>query len=59
MPKTEVEVAFEVRTERLTPRVATLPLDLARHELLVTREPVSDAQIGETLDQVFLLLVTS
>ncbi len=47
----------DVRVERLTPRVSVVPLDLARHELLVTRAPVPDAVLVEIVDQVFLPLV--
>lgn len=47
----------EVPTERITPRVAFLPVDLARHELLVTRAPVRDDVIVEIVDEVFLPLV--
>ncbi len=48
----------EVRLERLTPRVMTLPVDLARHELFITRQPLSDDVITEIVDQVFLPLVS-
>ena len=47
----------EVRIDRLTPRVSVVPLDLARHELLLTRAPVPDAVIVEIVDEVFLPLV--
>ena len=38
-------------------RVATLPTDLFRHGLLVTREPLTDGEIVEIVDDVFLPLV--
>ena len=47
----------EVRPERVTPRMAMVALDLARHELLVTRAPVPDAVLVEIVDEVFLPLV--
>jgi AcrR family transcriptional regulator len=47
----------EVRMDRLTPRVEVVPLDLARHELLMTRVPVPDAVLVEIVDEVFLPLV--
>lgn len=40
----------------LPPRVVTLPVDLARHELLITRAPVPDAVLIEIVDQIFLPL---
>ncbi|WP_188194921.1 hypothetical protein [Nonomuraea sp. SYSU D8015] len=39
------------------PRVVSLPVDLLRHELLLTRQPVSDETISEIVDEVFLPLV--
>jgi hypothetical protein len=47
----------EVRMDRLTPRVSVVPLDLARHELLLTRAPVPDGVNVEIVDEVFLPLV--
>jgi AcrR family transcriptional regulator len=47
----------EVRLEKITPRVASLPTDLTRHELLLTRAPVPEAAIVEIVDEVFLPLV--
>jgi AcrR family transcriptional regulator len=38
-------------------RVARLPLDLLRHELILTRRPVSAEVIEEIVDEVFLPLV--
>ncbi len=50
------EARGELRPDRITPRVATLPLDLTRNELL--RGPVADATLVEIVDQVFLPLVS-
>jgi AcrR family transcriptional regulator len=47
----------EVRLDRVSSRLATLPVDLARHELLVTRAPVSDTAIAEIVDGIFLPLI--
>jgi len=45
----------EVRQE-ISPRVASLPTDLFRHELLVHRTPPSSRVITEIVDDVFLPL---
>jgi AcrR family transcriptional regulator len=47
----------EVRLDKITPRVASLPTDLTRHELLLTRAPVPETAIVEIVDEVFLPLV--
>lgn len=47
----------EVRLEKVTPRVASLPGDLLRHQLLITRAPPSDAFLAEIVDDIFLPLV--
>src|SRR5215469_6046499 len=41
----------------ISPRIATLPIDLFRHELLVTRTPAPERVILEIVDEVFLPLV--
>jgi AcrR family transcriptional regulator len=41
----------------LSPRVARLPLDLIRHELVLTPHPPSQSTIEEIVDEVFLPLV--
>jgi len=46
----------EVRAD-ITPRVASLPIDMLRHELFLTRTPTSDRAIVEIVDDVFLPLV--
>jgi hypothetical protein len=40
----------------LNPRVATLPVDLFRHELFVRRSPPTSRVIAEIVDDVFLPL---
>ena len=47
----------EIDPERLTPRIANLPTDLLRHELLMTLQPVPDETIVEVVDGIFLPLV--
>lgn len=49
----------EIAAARLTPRVISLPTDLARHEILMTFEPLSDEAIKEIVDEVFMPLVSS
>ena len=47
----------EIDPGRLTPRIATVAPDLLRHEMLMTLQPVSEAAIGEIVDDIFLPLV--
>jgi hypothetical protein len=47
----------EIDPDRLTPRIVTLPIDLARHEILMTLRPLSDEVIREIVEDVFLPLV--
>jgi AcrR family transcriptional regulator len=46
----------QIAAARLTPRIVSLPTDLARHEILMTFEPLSDEAIREIVDDVFLPL---
>jgi hypothetical protein len=48
----------EIAAIRLTPRIVSLPTDLARHEILMTFEPLSDDAIKEIVDEIFLPLVS-
>jgi len=43
--------------EDVGPRVARLPLDLLRHELVLTHQPPSPAALEEIVDEIFLPLV--
>jgi AcrR family transcriptional regulator len=52
------EARGEVRPDRITPRIAALPVDLARNEMLVARDQVPDAALVEIVDQIFLPLVS-
>lgn len=47
----------EIRPEKVTPRITRLPVDLVRHELLITLEPVSMKTIEEIVDEIFLPLL--
>jgi AcrR family transcriptional regulator len=47
----------EIDLDWLSPRITHLPLDLLRHDLLLTLQPVPEATIVEIVDDVFLPLV--
>ncbi|WP_343312869.1 TetR/AcrR family transcriptional regulator [Brucella sp. BE17] len=47
----------EIDPSRITPRIISLPTDLARHDMLMTLRPLSDTSIKEIIDEVFLPLV--
>lgn len=47
----------EVAAEKLTPRLAALPLDLARHQLVLLQQPLSPEDVEEIIDRIFLPLV--
>ena len=47
----------EIAAQKLTPRLATLPLDLVRYQLMVLRQPLSTQDIEEIVDGIFLPLV--
>ncbi|WP_025684093.1 TetR/AcrR family transcriptional regulator [Paenibacillus maysiensis] len=47
----------EVSAETVTPRMLTLPGDLARNELILYNRPMSEQTIAEIVDEVFLPLV--
>jgi AcrR family transcriptional regulator len=47
----------EIAAEKLTPRLAALPLDLARHQLVLLQQPLSAQDIEEIIDRIFLPLV--
>jgi AcrR family transcriptional regulator len=48
----------EIDPARLTPRIANLPTDLMRHELMMTLQPISEATLVDIVDNIFLPLVT-
>jgi AcrR family transcriptional regulator len=47
----------EVKLDSITPRVASLPVDLVRHELMLTQAPVPEETIDDIVDNIFLPLV--
>lgn len=47
----------DVNLEELSPRIMTLPVDLARHEFLTTHQPLSETAIIEIVDEIFLPLI--
>jgi AcrR family transcriptional regulator len=47
----------EADPARLTPRIVTLPVDLVRHEALMSLSTVSQATLLEIVDDIFLPLV--
>jgi AcrR family transcriptional regulator len=47
----------EIEPGQVSGRVARLPVDLFRHELLMTLRPVADGVIEEIVDDIFLPLV--
>lgn len=47
----------EIDAGRLSPRIASLPVDLVRHDLIMTLAPVPDSTLAEIVDKIFLPLV--
>jgi AcrR family transcriptional regulator len=47
----------EIDPKKLTPRIVSLPIDLLRHEAMMTFKPVPETVIAEILDDIFLPLV--
>jgi AcrR family transcriptional regulator len=47
----------EIAAEKLTPRLAALPFDLVRHQLVLLHQPLSAQDIEEIVDRIFLPLV--
>ncbi len=47
----------EIQAEQVTERIAHLPVDLFRHELLMTLQPLTDEAIEEIVDTIFLPLL--
>jgi hypothetical protein len=47
----------EIDPARLTPRIANLPTDLMRHELMMTLQPIGEATLVDIVDNIFLPLV--
>jgi AcrR family transcriptional regulator len=49
----------EIDPDKLTKRIASLPLDLVRHEGFMTQKPIPKAVIAEILDSIFLPLIAT
>jgi AcrR family transcriptional regulator len=49
----------EIDPARLTPRIASLPYDLWRHEVMMTLKPVPDHVLRQIVDDIFIPLVAS
>jgi AcrR family transcriptional regulator len=47
----------EIDPGRLTPHIASLPVDLVRHDLIMNQAPVPDETLVEIVDRIFLPLV--
>ena len=47
----------EIAAEKLTPRLAALPIDLVRHQLVLLQQPLSAQDVEEIVDRIFLPLV--
>jgi AcrR family transcriptional regulator len=49
----------EVRPDRITPRIVSLPGDLLRHEMLLPHGNPTDSFLAEIIDEIFLPLVAT
>ncbi len=47
----------EIDPGRLSPRIVSLPVDLVRHDLIMSRAPVPEETLVEIVDRIFLPLV--
>lgn len=47
----------EIAAKKITPRLAALPLDLARYQLMILQQPLSPQDIKEIVDQIYLPLI--
>lgn len=47
----------EIDPARLSPRIASLPIDLVRHDLIVNSAPVPESTLIEIVDNLFLPLL--
>ena len=47
----------EIDPGQLSPRIASLPVDLVRHDLIMSRAPVPEETLVEIVDRIFLPLV--
>lgn len=49
----------EIEPQQVTDRIARLPVELFRYEILMTLQPLSDSTIEEIVDTIFLPLLES
>ena len=47
----------EIAAQKITPRLAALPFDLVRYQLMVQHQPLSTQDMEEIVDRIFLPLV--
>jgi AcrR family transcriptional regulator len=47
----------EIDADRITPRIARLPIDLVHHEMTMTLAPMTAAALEEIVDTIFLPLL--
>ena len=48
----------EIDPRNVTPRIASLPFDLFRHEVILNAQPLSEQTINEIVDEIVLPLLT-
>jgi hypothetical protein len=53
----QAEERGEIATSALPERLITLPIDLSRHEMLLTGKPVTRAAIVQIVDDIYLPLL--
>jgi hypothetical protein len=53
----KVAEGWKAVVEKVTPRLARLPLDLVRYKMFVTSAPVSEADLTEILDDIVIPLI--
>ncbi len=49
----------EIDPARLSPRIASLPVDLVRHDVIMNQAPVPDDTLIEIVDRIFLPLIVA
>jgi len=47
----------EIDSGGVSPRIASLPVDLVRHDLIMTLAPIADSTLIEIVDKIFLPLI--
>ena len=49
----------EINPDHLSPRIASLPLDLVRHDVIMNRSAVLDDTLVEIVDRIFIPLIAA